>query len=99
MPLDGSTLKTRNNGYVLFTADIVCVTVDRFVDSPLLVCFLQNLLLMVSVIKWLESLYQLPMLKDVVRDSDSLNAVAVTIAVFTGFCWIAPNIAWKNKLS
>ena len=42
---------------------------------------------------------QLAGLIDVIHDVESVQMVTGTLAVFSAFGWLSPNLAWKKKLS
>jgi hypothetical protein len=46
----------------------------------------------------MEYYYQLPILKDHLQDVAYMETIAWLSAVVCGFCWIAPSIAWKQKI-
>jgi hypothetical protein len=52
----------------------------------------------VAAVKAIEYAYQLPVLKDELRDSASMEMVTMSTAIFCAFCWIAPKMEWKQKI-
>jgi hypothetical protein len=48
--------------------------------------------------KGIEYVYQLPIMKEQLRDCGAVEMVTLSTAVFCAVCWIAPKISWKKTL-